>query len=424
MVKKKTPRMQHKNLFVDILFYFCGEYIKDGQENIGISIFFRGLIVQQYNKKVCRRNMRFDERVYQVALCMLPGIGPVSAKRLVSYCGTAGEVFRQKKTQLLKIPHIGEAIASSVKNNDVLKRAEKELKYALKNDIRILFYLDKDYPARLKQCYDSPAVLFFKGNCPLEGKRMLGLVGTRKITSYGEELTENLVADLADKNVIVVSGLAYGVDVIAHKAALKNKLNTIGVLAHGLDRVYPTRHTDIAQKMTKQGGLLSDFPTGTTPDKENFPMRNRIVAGLCDAIVVIESSESGGSMITAEFAMNYNRDVFAFPGRVNDKASAGCLKLIRSNKAGLITGANDLLQAMGWDDEKQKGKQPLQKELFIPVNPEEEKIVSALREQGNVYIDEICSSSGFGMGKVSSLLLTLEFAGVVKSLPGKFYRLQ
>jgi DNA processing protein len=355
---------------------------------------------------------------------MLPGIGPVSAKRLVAHCGSAGEVFRQKKTQLLKIPHIGPAIASSVKSADVLKRAEKELKYAQKNNIRILFYTDQDYPKRLKQCYDSPAVLFFKGNCALEEKRMLGIVGTRKITPYGIELTEKLVEELSDKNVLIVSGLAYGVDVIAHKAALKNKLNTIGVLAHGLDRVYPPRHADVAQKMIKQGGLLSDFPTGTMPDKENFPMRNRIVAGLCDAVVVIESTESGGSMITAEFAMNYNRDVFAFPGRVNDKTSAGCLKLIRSNKAGLITCADDLLQAMGWSDEKQKSKPSLQKELILPANPEEEKIVSALRDHGNVYIDEICSSSGFSMGKVSSLLLTLEFSGIVKSLPGKFYRLQ
>lgn len=368
--------------------------------------------------------MRFDERVYQVALCMLPGIGPVSAKRLVSHCGSAGEVFRQKKTQLLKIPHIGEAIAGALKNADVLRRAEKELKYAEKNGIRILFYSDKDYPARLKQCYDSPAVLFFKGNCLPEEKRMLGVVGTRKITPYGEELTEKLIEDLAGKNILIVSGLAYGVDVTAHRSALKNKLNTIGVLAHGLDQVYPSRHKDTAQKMIQQGGLLSDFPTGTNPDKENFPMRNRIVAGMCDAVVVIESSESGGSMITAEFAMNYNRDVFAFPGRVNDKASAGCLNLVRSNKAGLITSADDLLQAMGWDDENSKAQKSQQKELIIPVNPEEEKIVSALRDHGNVYIDEICSASGFGMGKVSALLLTLEFAGIVKSLPGKFYRLQ
>jgi DNA processing protein len=368
--------------------------------------------------------MSFDERVYQVALCMLPGIGPVSAKRLVSHCGTAGEVFRQKKSHLLKIPHIGEATANALHNKEVMLRAENELKFAEKKNIRILFYLDADYPNRLKQCYDSPAVLFFSGNCSLDQQRIVNIVGTRKITAYGEMLIEKLVQDFAGKNILVVSGLAYGVDIAAHRAALHHGLETIGVLAHGLDLIYPSAHKTTAKKMIAQGGLLTDFPSGTNPDKENFPMRNRIVAGMCDATIVIESGESGGSMITAEFATNYNRDVFAFPGRIDDVASAGCLKLIKANKAALATSAEDILKAMGWDEENIKEKKPQQKTLALPVNPEEEKIVSALRDHGNVYIDEICSSSGFGMGKVSSLLLTLEFAGLVKSLPGKFYRLQ
>jgi DNA processing protein len=368
--------------------------------------------------------MSFDERVYQVALCMLPGIGPVSAKRLVSHCGTAGEVFRQKKSHLLKIPHIGIATANALNNKDVMLRAEQELKFAEKKNISILFYLDAAYPNRLKQCYDSPAVLFFNGNCSLDQKRIVNIVGTRKITPYGEALTEKLIQDLAGKNVLVVSGLAYGVDIAAHRAALNAGIETVGVLAHGLDLIYPSAHTATAKKMITQGGLLTDFPSGTNPDKENFPMRNRIVAGMCDATIVIESGESGGSMITAEFAANYNRDVFAFPGRVGDAASAGCLKLIKTNKAALAESAADILRAMGWDDENAKVKKPQQKELIIPVNPDEEKVVATLRDQGNVYIDEICSSSGFGMGKVSSVLLSLEFAGVVKSLPGKFYRLQ
>ncbi|MDQ3112094.1 MAG: DNA-processing protein DprA [Bacteroidota bacterium] len=368
--------------------------------------------------------MCFDERIYQVALCMLPGIGPVSAKRLVSHCGTAGEVFRQKKSHLLKIPHIGEATANALRNKEVMLRAEQELKFAEKKDIRILFYLDADYPARLKQCYDSPAVLFFRGNSSLDQKRIVSIVGTRKITPYGEALTEKLLQDFADKNILIVSGLAYGVDITAHRAALNSGLETVGVLAHGLDLVYPSAHTSTAKKMMEQGGLLTDFPSGTTPDKENFPMRNRIVAGMCDATIVIESGESGGSMITAEFAINYNRDVFAFPGRVGDAASAGCLKLIKTNKAALVESGDDILKAMGWDEASSKGKKAQQKELLIAVTPEEEKIVSSLRDQGNVYIDEICSSSGFGMGKVSSILLMLEFSGVVKSLPGKFYRLQ
>ncbi len=368
--------------------------------------------------------MIFDERVYQVALNMLPGIGPVSAKRLVSHCGSAGEVFRQKKNQLLKIPHIGEAIASALKNKEVLLKAEKELDFCRKKDIRILFYLDKEYPNRLKQCYDSPAILFFQGNISLDYKRIVSIVGTRKVTPYGETLTEKLMNDFAEQNILVVSGLAYGVDICAHRAALNVGLPTLGVLAHGLDLLYPSAHKSTAKKMIGQGGLLTDFPSGTKPEPENFPMRNRIVAGLCDATIVIESGESGGSMITAEFSNNYNRDVFAFPGRVGDLYSAGCHKLIKKNKAALVESAADILTYMGWDEATTKSKSAKQSELILPMDADQEKIVGTLRDQGNVYIDEICSSSGYAMGKVSAILLTLEFAGVVKSLPGKFYRLQ
>lgn len=367
--------------------------------------------------------MSFDERVFQVALGMLPGIGPVSAKRLVSHCGSAGEVFRQKKSQLVKIPHIGEATANALKNKAVLLRAENEIKFAEKKGMRILFYTDADYPNRLKQCYDSPAILFFRGNISLDQKHIVGIVGTRKMTKYGEELTEKLISGFSSKEILVVSGLAYGVDVFAHRAALHHGLPTVGVLAHGLDMIYPSAHKAVAKKMIEQGGLLTDFPSATKLEPENFPMRNRIVAGLCDATIVIESGESGGSMITAEFANNYNRDVFAFPGRVGDIFCAGNHKLIKKNKAALCESADDILKFMGWDDDLAKEKKAKQTELLLPLNPEEEKVVHSLRDHGNVYIDEICSSSGFAPGKVSSLLLTLEFSGVVKSLPGKFYRL-
>ncbi len=368
--------------------------------------------------------MNFDERVYQVALTMLPGIGPVSAKRLISYCGSAENVFLEKKKQLLKIPHIGEAIASTLKNKEVLKRAEAEVKFAEKNEIQLLFYTDAAYPNRLKQCYDSPAILFFQGNSPLDCKHIVSIVGTRKMTKYGEGLIEKLIADFASKEILIVSGLAYGVDICAHRTALDYGLKTVGVLAHGLDAMYPASHKSIAKKMISQGGLLTDFPSGTKPEPENFPMRNRIVAGLCDATIVIESGESGGSMITAEFANNYNRDVFAFPGRVGDTYSAGCHKLIKKNKAALVESAADILFYLGWDEISSKEKTAKQAELLLPLNPNEEIVVSALRDHGNVYIDEICASSGYAMGKVSAILLTLEFSGVVKSLPGKFYRLQ
>ena len=361
-----------------------------------------------------------DERIYQVALNLLPGIGPVTAKKLVGYCGSAGEVFRQKRKSLLKIPYVGPAIAAALKNEEVLHRAEQEIRFAADNGVRIIFYHDADYPKRLKQCHDSPVVLYYNGKASLDHPKIVGIIGTRRATAYGESLTEKLAEDLVPHDVLIISGLAYGIDIIAHRAALKNNLKTVGVLAHGHDLIYPYAHRSTARKMLPTGGLLTDFPSGTKPDRENFPLRNRIVAGLCDAVVVVESGESGGSMITAEFANNYNRDVFAFPGRINDVLSAGCHKLIRTHKAALIESAQDLITAMSWET---KETPPKQTALFLSLNEDEEILVNAMRGQGNVHLDELCAISGFSFGKVSSLLLQLEFSGAIKSLPGKFYRL-
>jgi DNA processing protein len=364
--------------------------------------------------------MEFHEHVYQVALNMLPGIGPVTAKKLVSHCGSAGEVFRQKKKALLKIPNVGPVIAASLKNDLVFGKAEKEIHFAEENNIRLIFYLDAAYPKRLRACYDSPVLLYYKGTVSLDHPKIVGIIGTRRATDYGEALTEKLVEELAPLNPVIISGLAYGIDIIAHRAALKNNLPSIGVLAHGLDLLYPYAHKPTAKKMTEQGGLLGDFPSGTKPDKENFPLRNRIVAGLCDALVVVESGESGGSMITAEFANNYNRDVFAFPGRTGDVLSAGCHKLIKTHKAALIESGADLISFMSWET---KNKEARQEKLLLALSEEEEAIVNAMRGQGNVHVDELCAGTGFPSGKVAALLLQLEFNGVVKALPGKFYRL-
>ncbi|HTL81214.1 MAG TPA: DNA-processing protein DprA [Bacteroidia bacterium] len=353
---------------------------------------------------------------------MLPGVGPVTAKKLVAYCGNAKQVFTEKKKDLLNVPYVIPSVVKALKDKTILARAEKEVDFCSKNDVQILYYLDEKYPNRLKQCFDSPVVLYFKGNADLSQRRTLGIIGTRKPTEYGTALAEKLIAEIADAEILVVSGLAYGVDVCAHKAALKNNIPTIGVLAHGLDAMYPAIHRGTANKMLENGGLLSDFPSGTIPDKENFPLRNRIVAGLCDAILVVESGESGGSMITAEFANNYNRDVFAFPGRVGDEFSAGCHKLIKNHKAALIESANDLLKYMGWD-EAPKNKTVQQSSLALQLSEDELNIVAKMQGQGNVHIDELCTTTGFAMGKLSALLLTMEFAGAVKSLPGKFYRL-
>jgi DNA processing protein len=364
--------------------------------------------------------MGFDENTARIALTMIPGIGPVLSRRLVQYCGSAEMVFREKKKHLQSIEGIGNATLKLLGDKSCFKKAEKELKRMDKHGIRMLYFLDRDYPSRLKHCYDAPPLLYSLGNMNLNAARIVSIIGTRKISDYGIQLTEQLVQELVPYDVMIISGLAYGVDICAHRAAVENKIETVGVLAHGLDRIYPSTHTATAKKMMQHGGLLTDFPGDTNPDRENFPQRNRIVAGLSDAVVVVESGVKGGSMITAEYAFNYNRDVFAFPGRVGDPLSAGCNALIRSQKAGLIESAEDLAKAMGWEVKKPQSAQQIQ---LPALNDNEERIVCALRGMGNMHIDEISSVAEMPVFKISSLLLSLEFAGVVKSLPGKMYRL-
>lgn len=364
--------------------------------------------------------MCFDEYAGRIALTMIPGIGPVTSKKLVLHCGSAEAVFREKKQMLETIPGIGKITAQLVTDRDCKRKAEAELKRIEKSGIQMLYFTENNYPSRLKHCYDSPPLLYYKGNADLNAKRIVAVIGTRNITDYGAQLCEKLITDLAKYNVLVVSGLAYGVDICAHRASLEKGLHTVGVLAHGLDEIYPRVHAGTAKKMLTQGGLLTDFPSGTNPDRENFPQRNRIVAGLSDAVIVVESGERGGSMITAEFAINYNRDVFAFPGRVGDAASMGCHAMIKRNKAALIDSADDVAYAMGW--EKPEATAAVQTTLQT-FSGDEEKIVSVMRGMGNVHIDEISLMAELAPGKTSALLLTLEFAGAVKSLPGKMFRL-
>lgn len=364
--------------------------------------------------------MGFDENTARIALTMIPGIGPVLSRRLVQHCGSAEMVFREKKKHLQSIEGIGLATLKLLSDKSCFRKAEKELKRMDKHGIRMLYFLERDYPSRLKHCYDAPPLLYCLGNMNLNAARIVSVIGTRKISDYGIQLTEQLVQELVPYDVMIISGLAYGVDICAHRAAVENKIETVGVLAHGLDRIYPSTHTATARKMMNHGGLLSDFPGDTNPDRENFPQRNRIVAGLSDAVVVVESGVKGGSMITAEYAFNYNRDVFAFPGRVGDPLSAGCNALVRSQKAGLIESADDLAKAMGWEVKK---TQSVTQTQLPALNENEEKIVDALRGMGNMHIDEISSVADLPVSKISSLLLSLEFSGVVKSLPGKMYRL-
>ncbi|OFY86614.1 MAG: DNA protecting protein DprA [Bacteroidetes bacterium RIFCSPLOWO2_12_FULL_31_6] len=359
---------------------------------------------------------------YKIALSLIPNIGDIRAKRLVAYCGSVDAVFEEKKSALEKIPGIGSSVANDVLNHTIFDRAEEEILFIEKNNITPLFYLDKNYPKRLTHCEDSPILLYFKGNTNLNAKKTISIVGTRDATDYGKTICEKLIADLAIHHVTIVSGLAYGIDICAHRAALENNLPTICALAHGLDKMYPSVHKTTAEKMLENGGWLSDFTSKTIPDRENFPRRNRIVAGISDATIVIESKKGGGSLITANIANSYNRDVFAFPGKVNDVCSEGCNNLIKQNKAALIQSAADIVYILGWEESK-ISKNPIQKQLFVELKAEEEILVTILKENNSTTIDDLCFAANMPMSKVSALLLTLEFSGIVKSLHGKMYKL-
>ena len=365
---------------------------------------------------------RQEQTLYLIALSRIPGVGDARVKKLVAYCGGAKEVFQQTSSFLNKIPNIGKTISSAVASSAVLKLAEQELLFADKNQVSAISFLDNDYPQRLRHCDDAPIVLYAKGKGSINPARALSIVGSRNATRQGKELTERIVEDLAVANVTVVSGLAYGIDIAAHRACLKFGVSTIGCLAHGLDSVYPKVHANTATEMLENGALITDFPIGTDPDRENFPKRNRIVAGMADATIVVESAVKGGALITAELANGYNRDVFAVPGRVEDQFSVGCNRLIMNHKAALITTGQDVLKALRWDVSETNKKPISQTKLLVDLTDEQEKIVAVLREQEHT-IDRLTVLSGYPMNKVASILLELEFDGVVSNLPGKVYKL-
>lgn len=360
------------------------------------------------------------ELVYQIGLTLIDGIGDVNAKNLLAYCGSAKEVFYEKKTRLQKIPGIGQTLANSVfQGKGVLKRAEKELAFIEKYKIRCLFFTDEMYPKRLKACNDGPVLLYYKGNANLNAEKIVAVVGTRRPSEYGKQQTEQFINELSGTGVLVISGLAYGVDILAHRTSLDCGLETVGVLAHGLDRIYPGTHNKTAKKMLQQGGLLTEFMSDTNPDAVNFPKRNRIVAGLCDALVVVESKRTGGSLITATIANSYNKDVFAFPGRAGEALSEGGNGLIKQNRATLIEGAEDVLYAMQWQEKKTPVNKASQIPLQISLGEEEQKVYECLRKINSLHLDEICLSTNLTVSKVSASLLQLEFSNLVRSRPGK-----
>ncbi len=359
--------------------------------------------------------------LYQIALTLTPNIGSVHAKALVERFGTAKNIFQASKKELCSVEGIFEAKAKSILTFEDFTPAADEVKFIEKYKIQALFITDKNYPQRLLHCYDAPTLLYYRGNADLNASKVVSVIGTRINSDYGKEVTEQLAAELKGQHVLVVSGMAYGIDAIAHKAALHQGLNTVGVLAHGLDTIYPAQNKTLAKEMLQQGGLITEFTQNTKPDKHNFPRRNRIVAGMADATVVVETAVKGGSMITAALANNYNRDVFAYPGKTTDAKSEGCNYLIKNNRAGLLTDGRQLMEAMGW--EKKKVKRSPQRELFIELSKEEQIITGILKERDTVHIDELYIKSAMSSSTVAAAILNLELQNVIASLPGKMYKM-
>jgi DNA processing protein len=360
---------------------------------------------------------------HKIALGLIPRIGDINARKLVAHFGSVEAVFHEPYRTLTNIPGIGSGLAKYISDRSYLDIAEKEAEYVTKHNIRTFFYLDNDYPFRLRQCDDSPVVFFFKGNCDLDASKILSVVGTRSATPRGKELCDKIISGFAagHPDLVIVSGLAYGIDIASHKAALSNNLPTIGVLANGLKTIYPSIHKSTADAMLKNGGLLTDFLSDALPERNNFIKRNRIIAGLADATLVVESGVKGGALITADIAGSYNRDVFAVPGRPEDQWSAGCNSLIKSNKAAMAECSDDIEFFLDWKPEK--SKPPIQRTLFSEMTDTEKMIFDLLSKENEMTIDSICRTLDLPVYKLSAMLLQMEFKGIIKCFPGNLYRI-
>ena len=373
--------------------------------------------------------MNTEELFYTMALTRLTNFNYQQALELYRMVGSAQLLYEYRT-------HIGDVIGDasprlveSLKNwDEAMKRADYELKYMQEHGIRGLTLHDDDYPQRLTECPDAPLVLYFTGNCDLNESKIISIVGTRHATVYGEDLIRRFVRDLHQQcpKVLIVSGLAYGVDIHAHREALENGYPTVGVLAHGLDQIYPYAHRETAAEMVNHGGLLTEFMTQTNADKPNFVRRNRIVAGMADATIVVESAAKGGGLITAEIAQSYDRSVFAFPGNVNAEFSKGCNNLIRDNGAGLITCAADFIRAMNWQDEtlrQQALSDGIERTLFPDLSAEEQLIVGILQDTNDLQLNILSVKSSIPIGRLTAILFQLEMKGVIKPLAGGMYHL-
>lgn len=365
--------------------------------------------------------MNREEIIHSIALTQIPGIGSVWAKNLISAAGSATEVFKSAKD----LPGLTRRIVEALNCPQAFERAEKEYEFIEKNKITCLPIKADNYPTRLLECNDAPIVLYFKGEIDFNTEKIVSIVGTRNISEYGKQISNQFIADLKKScpDVLIISGLAYGVDICVHRASVENNLSTVAVLAHGLDRIYPSAHRKTAVEMLRNGGLLTEYITETNPDRFNFVSRNRIVAGISDATIVIESATKGGSLITADIAGSYNRDCFAFPGRATDDSSRGCNQLIRDNKAGLIQSAEDFINIMGWDQKKVKKQTTVQRSFFPDLTEEEQLIVGVLEKEGKVQINSLVVSTNIPVYKMNSLLFEMEMKGVIRVLVGGVYQL-
>lgn len=364
-----------------------------------------------------------DEQIYSLALSRIPGLGLVGACNLMKAMGSAEAVFRHRKELPELVPGVSDKLVAALDNADAFRRAEQEVGFAEKNQIQCIPFVDERYPSRLRECEDAPLALFHRGNANLNALRVMAVVGTRHATAYGESLCASFVRDLKElcPDVLIVSGLAYGIDIHAHRAALLNGFPTVGVLAHGLDRIYPAAHRKTAIAMMDQGGLLTEFMSGTNPDRQNFVKRNRIVAGMSDATLVVESASKGGALITAELAESYHRDCFAFPGRTTDVYSEGCNGLIKSNRASLVLSAEDFVEAMGWTHTVKK--EPVQRRLFLDLDEEENAVMQLLQQsEEGVHINTLVVAMNVPINRMSALLFGMEMKGAVRALAGGLYQ--
>lgn len=364
--------------------------------------------------------MNESDLFYTLALLKVEGVGDILAKKLLQHCCTAREIFTAKKQELLTIDGIGEIVFRKLQDKKIFELAETEMKFIEKNVIRVMYYQEEAYPQRLQHCVDGPVLLFQSGKINWQQSKIISIVGTRQISGYGVECCRKLITDLAPLCPVIVSGFAYGTDITAQLSAIENNLQTVAVLGHGLNQIYPKAHQKYTASVLENGGFVTEFWSSSNPDRENFVRRNRIVAGISEATIVIESAEKGGSMITAMMANDYNRDVFAIPGRTTDRYSSGCNRLIKTQRANLLTSAADLIYLLNWEVTA-KPKVPVQKQLFVNLEPDEHLIYNFLQQNGKTLLDSIALECGMPVYKLSGMLITMELKGAVRPLPGKLF---